>query len=155
MIVVLQRVSRACVRVDGRPVGSIGKGLLALAAVEEGDAEAQADWCARKVAEARIFADAADKMNLSVRDIDGSVLAVSQFTLAGDLRKGTRPSFAHAARPEIAQPLFERFAEAIGRLGVHVERGIFQAMMEVELVNDGPVTIILRRSPGQTGEGVA
>ncbi len=154
MIVVVQRVSRACVRVGGRPVGPIGKGLLALAAVEEGDTEAQADWCARKVADARIFSDAADKMNRSVRDIDGSVLAVSQFTLAGDLRKGTRPSFCHAARPEAAQPLFERFAEAIGRLGVPVERGVFQAMMEVELVNDGPVTIIIRRSPGRTVNGV-
>lgn len=154
MIVVVQRVSRASVRVGGRPVGSIGKGLLALAVVEVGDTEAQADWCARKVAEARLFSDAADKMNLSVRDIDGSVLAVSQFTLAGDLRKGTRPSFSHAARPETAQPLFERFADAVGRMGVRVEKGIFQAMMEVELVNDGPVTIILRRSPGQTGEGV-
>ncbi len=144
---VLQRVSRASVSVDGDVVGRIGAGLLALAAVEAGDPPEAVDWCARKVAEVRIFPDAEDKMNLSVRDVGGSVLAVSQFTLVGDLRKGTRPSFSKAERPELASPLFDRFVEGIRSAGVATETGVFQAMMAVELVNDGPVTIVLRRGP--------
>jgi D-tyrosyl-tRNA(Tyr) deacylase len=152
VIVVLQRVSRASVSVGGQCVGRIAKGLLALAAVEAGDSEREAQWCARKVAEIRLFPDAHDKMNLSVRDAGGSVLAVSQFTLVGDLRKGSRPSFSRAARPELARPLFEGFVEGIRRAGLQVETGVFQAMMEVELVNDGPVTVILRKNPRGDGK---
>lgn len=148
MILVLQRVSRAQVRVEGGPVGSIGAGLLVLAAVERGDGEAQVAWCARKVGDVRIFPDGEGKMNLSVRDAGGSVLAVSQFTLVGDLRKGTRPSFSDAASPEEARALFDRFVALMRESGLRVETGVFQAMMEVELVNDGPVTLILKRQPG-------
>lgn len=147
MIVVLQRVSRAKVSVGGEVAGQIGPGLLALAAVESGDTAEVVDWCARKVAEVRIFSDAEDKMNLSVKDVGGAVLAVSQFTLVGDLRKGSRPSFTKAERPEVAAPLFDRFVGGIRAAGVPTETGVFQAMMAVELVNDGPVTIVLRRSP--------
>ena len=147
MIVVLQRVSRASVSVGGECVGRIGAGLLALAAVEAGDTPEVADWCSRKVTEIRIFPDAQDKMNLGIKDVGGSVLAVSQFTLVGDLRKGTRPSFSNAEKPEAASQLFVRFVEGMRSAGVPVETGVFQAMMAVELVNDGPVTIILRRSP--------
>ena len=128
-------------------MGRIGKGLLALAAVEEGDSGREVDWCARKVATVRLFPDAQDKMNLSVSDVGGAILAVSQFTLVGDLRKGSRPSFSQAARPEVARPLFNRFVEGLRSSGLEVETGVFQAMMEVELVNDGPVTVILRRNP--------
>jgi D-tyrosyl-tRNA(Tyr) deacylase len=152
MIVVLQRVSRAEVRVGRERVGSIGPGLVALAAVERGDTEETVSWCARKVGEIRLFSDDEGKMNRSVRDVGGAVLAVSQFTLAGDLRKGTRPSFSHAAAPEEAQPLFSRFVQLIGESGLCVETGIFAAMMDVELVNDGPVTIVLRRSPSGVRE---
>lgn len=147
MIVVLQRVSRASVRVGGECVGRIAKGLVALAAIEEGDSEREAQWCARKVSGVRLFPDAHDKMNLSIMDVGGAVLAVSQFTLVGDLEKGSRPSFSRASRPEEARPLFERFVEGLRGAGLQVETGVFQAMMEVELVNDGPVTLILRRSP--------
>ncbi len=148
MILVLQRVSRASVRVDGEVVGRIGTGLLVLAAVERGDGRREALWCARKVAEIRIFPDAEEKMNRSVRDAGGAVLAVSQFTLAGELAKWTRPSFTRAARPEEAKPLFDLLVDEIRTAGLAVETGVFQAMMEVELVNDGPVTIVLRRPPG-------
>ena len=147
MIVVLQRVSRASVAVDGVTTGTIGRGLLALAAIERGDTGAEADWCARKVSEVRIFPDEGGKMNRSVRDAAGSVLAVSQFTLAGELDKGTRPSFGHAAPPEAALPLFDRFVDGLKACGLPVATGVFQAMMEVELVNDGPVTLVLQRRP--------
>lgn len=147
MIVVLQRVSRASVIVGSECVGRIANGLVALAAIEEGDSERETLWCARKVAEIRLFPDAHDKMNLSVRDAGGAVLAVSQFTLVGDLRKGSRPSFSRAARPELARPLFDGFVEGIRGAGLKVETGVFQTMMEVELVNDGPVTVILQKSP--------
>ncbi len=145
MILVLQRVSRARVTVEGHEAGAIGRGLLVLCAVERNDGEAEAAWCARKVAEARLFPDGHGKMNLSVRDTGGEVLAVSQFTLVGDLHKGTRPSFSHAAPPEFARLLFGRFVLLLEREGLPVKTGVFQAMMEVELVNDGPVTLILRR----------
>jgi len=148
VIVVLQRVSRASVSVGSECVGRIAEGLVALAAIEEGDSEREAQWCARKVAEARLFPDADDKMNLSVRDAGGAVLAVSQFTLVGDLQRGSRPSFSRAARPESARPLFDRFVEGIRGAGLRVETGVFQAMMQLELVNDGPVTVILRKNPG-------
>lgn len=148
MILVLQRVSRAEVRVEGRRVGSVGKGLAVLAAVERGDGPEQVAWCARKVGEVRVFPDAEGKMNLSVREAGGGVLAVSQFTLVGSLRKGTRPSFSDAAPPEEANALFDDFVGRMRASGLTVETGVFQAMMEVELVNDGPVTLVLRRPPG-------
>lgn len=149
MILVLQRVSSASVSVGGEVAGAIGPGLVVLAAVEAGDGEAQLAWCARKVGEVRIFPDAGGKMNLSVRDAGGSVLAVSQFTLVGDLRKGTRPSFSKAAPPAEAKALFERFVALMVASGLRVETGVFQAHMEVALVNDGPVTLVLRRPPGE------
>jgi D-tyrosyl-tRNA(Tyr) deacylase len=143
MIVVIQRVSRACVRVERDVVGQIGRGLLLLAAVEEGDTQEETEWCARKIGEVRLFSDPDGKMNLSVRDVGGEVLAVSQFTLVGDLRKGTRPSFSHAARPDVAEPIFDLFVRRIRESGLQVSTGVFAAMMEVELVNDGPVTILV------------
>jgi D-tyrosyl-tRNA(Tyr) deacylase len=149
MIVVLQRVSRACVRVESCTAGSIDAGLVALVAVEEGDGSRECDWCARKVAAARIFGDEEGKMNLSVADVGGAVLAVSQFTLVGDLRKGTRPSFSKAAPPDTARNLFDRFVVSLKGTGVPVQTGVFQAMMKVELVNDGPVTLIIRKEPNK------
>jgi len=153
VILVVQRVSRASVRVEGETVGAIGPGLLVLAAVEAGDGEAQARWCARKVADLRIFPDEQDRMNRSLREAGGAVLAGSQFTLVGDLRKGTRPSFSRAAPPEEARSLFGRFVDLLREEGLKVATGRFQARMEVDLVNDGPVTLILRRPPSGSGEG--
>jgi D-tyrosyl-tRNA(Tyr) deacylase len=141
---VFQRVSRASVRVEGRVTGEIGPGLLVLLAVAEGDSEKQADWLAEKTANLRIFPDDAGKMNRSVLDTRGGVLAVSQFTLLGDASKGRRPEFTRAARPEVAEPLYDRYCRRVAELGVAaVGRGVFRAHMEVELVNDGPVTILL------------
>ena len=145
MIIVVQRVRKASVRVAEKTVGRIGPGLLLLAAVEQDDTPQVIEWCARKIGEVRLFPDAEGKMNLSVRDTGGQVLAVSQFTLVGDLRKGTRPSFSHAARPEVAEPLFGLFVERMRASGLGVETGVFAAMMDVELVNDGPVTLLLER----------
>jgi D-tyrosyl-tRNA(Tyr) deacylase len=139
----LQRVARAEVRVDGVPVGAIGKGLLVLLGVERGDGPRDVDHQADKTAELRIFADAEGKMNLSVVEAGGAVLVVSQFTLAGSTRRGRRPSFDGAAAPELARGLYERFVERLRERGVPVATGVFQAAMEVELVNDGPVTILL------------
>jgi D-aminoacyl-tRNA deacylase len=144
--IVLQRVSEASVTVEGEVVSEIGSGLLLLVGVAAGDGEAQADWLAEKVAGLRIFNDEEGKMNLSVRDVGGEVLAVSQFTLLADTRKGKRPSFVRAAPPEEAEPLFDHFCERLPASGVGtVETGSFGAMMEVALVNDGPVTIVLER----------
>ena len=143
MRVVLQRVSRAAVRVDGETVGEIGAGLLALVGVAEGDDEAIADRVAAKAAGLRIFSDAEGRFNESVADLGGAVLVVSQFTLISDLRKGRRPSFTGAARPELAEPLVERFAQQLEAAGLPVARGVFGAMMEVELVNDGPFTVVI------------
>lgn len=146
MKVVLQRVSRASVTVDEQRISRISHGLLLLVGVAEGDTEEAADWLARKVAGLRVFADGEGKMNLSVTDAGGSVLAVSQFTLLGDARKGNRPSFVEAAPPEAAEPLFDCFCERLRANGVaEVQKGSFGAMMDVELVNDGPVTILLER----------
>jgi D-aminoacyl-tRNA deacylase len=142
---VIQRVKSAFVKVDGKDVARIAKGLLVLGAVEKTDSETEMAWCARKVSEIRIFPDADGKMNRNVKDAGGEILAVSQFTLAGDLKKGTRPSFSGAAPPETAKPLFDHFVRCIEREGLKVSTGIFQAMMDVGLVNDGPVTIILQR----------
>ncbi len=144
MRAVLQRVRRGRVSVEGRTLGEIGPGLVILLGVGQGDAQAQADKLAAKIARLRIFADAQGKTNLSLLDVDGEALVVSQFTLYADCRKGRRPSFVHAAPPEIAAPLVDYFAERLRRAGVRrVEMGEFGAMMLVEIENDGPFTIIL------------
>jgi D-aminoacyl-tRNA deacylase len=148
MRAVVQRVSRAEVRVDGEVVGSVGAGLMVLVGVTHSDGADDARAIGRKIATLRIFRDDEDLMNRSVADIDGSVLVVSQFTLYGDVRKGRRPSFVGAARPEIAEPLVELVVETIHQEGVAVETGRFGASMEVSLVNDGPVTIILESADG-------
>ncbi len=143
MRAVIQRVSRAAVRVDGVTVGAIGRGFLGLLGVTHGDGRAEAEWLARKVAGLRVFDDSAGKMNLGLTDVGGAVLVVSQFTLYGDARKGRRPSFTDAARPEQAEPLVAYFADCLREEGLQVETGVFGAIMEVELVNDGPVTLWL------------
>jgi D-aminoacyl-tRNA deacylase len=144
--VVLQRVKEASVTVARDRISSIGPGLLLLVGVAHDDGEPEADWLAEKVAGLRIMADEEGKMNRSVRDVGGAVLAVSQFTLLADTRKGKRPSFVGAAPPEQATRLFDHFCERLRAAGVHpVETGRFGAMMEVSLVNDGPVTILLER----------
>lgn len=143
MRVVLQRVSHASVSVDGETVGAIGPGLLVLVGVMEGDDEAEAGRIARKCAEMRIFSDADGRFNLSLLETGGEALVVSQFTLFADVRKGRRPSFDAAARPEVAEPLVEAFAQALRDLGVRTATGRFAAHMVVELVNDGPVTIVV------------
>jgi len=143
MRAVIQRVSQASVRVDGEVVGQIGRGFLVLLGITHSDGEAEALWLAKKIAGLRLFEDADGKMNLGLAEVGGAVLAVSQFTLYGDARKGRRPSFVEAARPEQAQPLYERFCEALRGVGVEVAQGIFQAHMQVALVNDGPVTLVV------------
>lgn len=145
MRIVLQRVSRAKVTVDGRITGEIGRGLLLLAGFTEGDGEEALAWMAKKVVQLRVFPDDEGKMNRSVEEAEGAILVVSQFTLYGDARKGNRPSFIDAARPETAIPLYERFVEMLRATGRPVATGEFGAMMDVELVNDGPVTLILDR----------
>ncbi len=146
MKIVLQRVKSASVAVGGETVSGIGAGLLLLVGVAKGDGETQAAWLAEKVAGLRVFADEEGKTNLSVRDAGGEVLAVSQFTLLADTRKGKRPSFVGAAPPEEAELLFDRFCELLRERGVRaVKKGSFGAMMDVALVNDGPVTIVLER----------
>jgi D-tyrosyl-tRNA(Tyr) deacylase len=143
MRAVVQRVSRAKVTINREIAGEIGEGLLVLLAVGQGDTSADADYLADKIIGLRIFEDAGGRMNLSVVDAGGSVLAVSQFTLYGDVRRGKRPSFAAAARPEQARELYEYFVERIRAAGLRCETGRFQEMMQVELVNEGPVTILL------------
>ena len=146
MKIVLQRVKNASVSVEGALISEIGPGLLLLVGVAKGDTEAEADWLAEKVAGLRIFADDEGKMNLGVREIGGEILAVSQFTLLADTRKGKRPSFVGAAPPEEAEPLFDYFCERLLAAGVaSVKTGSFGAMMDVALTNDGPVTIVLER----------
>jgi D-tyrosyl-tRNA(Tyr) deacylase len=140
---VIQRVSRAAVRVDGITVGAIDRGFLVLLGVTHADGRSEAEWLARKVAGLRIYEDDAGKMNLGLFDVGGTVLVVSQFTLYGDVRRGRRPSFTDAARPDQAEPLVDYFAARLREEGLHVETGVFGAMMEVELVNDGPVTLWL------------
>jgi len=147
---VIQRVSRAAVEVDGRTVGSIGQGILVLLGVEKEDVDRDADRLADKIVALRIFEDEAGKMNRSLRDIGGELLAVSQFTLAGNCAKGRRPSFDTAAPPVEANRLYEYFVAAVRHCGIPVQTGIFQAMMQVSLVNDGPVTFILE-SPSSPG----
>lgn len=143
MRAVIQRVSRASVSVAGQEVGAIGRGFLVLVGVTHSDTRAEADWLARKIAGLRIFEDAAGKMNLSLADVGGAALVVSQFTLYGDARKGRRPSFTEAARPEQAEPLLAYFIEQLRGQGVPVAVGQFQAHMAVALINDGPVTLWL------------
>lgn len=145
MRVLLQRVSRAEVRVSDRVTGRIGRGYLLLVGLTHADAEPSLAWMADKVVGLRLFADAEDKMNLSLADVGGALLVVSQFTLYGNAEKGRRPSFIDAARPEVAIPLYERFITLLRDRGVPVETGEFGAMMDVELVNDGPVTLWLER----------
>ena len=141
----VQRVSRAAVRVDGRTVAAIGRGFVVLAGFAPGDGEPQLRWMAEKLVGLRVFGDAEGKMNLALADVDGALLVVSQFTLYGDAQKGRRPSFIGAAPPEVAEPLYETFVAMLRELGARVETGEFGAMMDVELVNDGPVTLILER----------
>jgi D-tyrosyl-tRNA(Tyr) deacylase len=145
MRILLQRVSRAEVRIDGAIAGRIGTGFLLLVGITHADGEEQVAWMADKVAGLRLFSDADGKMNLGLADVGGRALVVSQFTLYGDARKGRRPSFIDAARPEVAQPLYERFVAMLRSAGLTVETGEFGAMMDVELVNDGPVTLWLER----------
>ncbi len=145
MRIVAQRVSRGTVRVDGETVGSIGTGLLVLVAFSGADGDAELAWMARKLTGLRVFPDEERRMNRSVREAGGSLLVVSQFTLYGDTSRGMRPSFTEAASPERAEGLYELFLEALRAEGVPVESGRFAAMMLVELVNDGPVTLILDR----------
>lgn len=146
MRAVVQRVSRAQVTVADELTGAVNKGLLVLVGVTEGDTEKDAQYLADKVTRLRIFEDENGKMNLSVKDVGGEILSVSQFTLYGDCRKGKRPSFDKAARPEAANMLYEKFNELCRQQGVQVETGVFRSHMQVELVNDGPVTILLDSS---------
>lgn len=143
MRAVVQRVDRASVTVDGSVTGSVKKGLLVLLGVAEGDTDKDLIYIVDKVTGLRIFEDENEKMNLSVQDVGGEILAVSQFTLCGDCRKGKRPSFDKAAKPDIANDYYERFVAACREKGIHVETGVFRAHMLVELVNNGPVTILL------------
>ncbi len=146
MRVVLQRVKNASVTVSGEKISEIGEGLLLLVGVAKDDGEGEASWLAEKIAGLRIFNDEDGKMNLGVRDVGGEILAVSQFTLLADTRKGKRPSFIKAALPEEAKPLFDYFCERLREAGIaSVQTGSFGAMMDVALVNDGPVTIVLER----------
>jgi D-tyrosyl-tRNA(Tyr) deacylase len=143
MRAVVQRVKGARVEVEGRVVGEIGPGFLVLLGVGEDDAESDGKYMANKIANLRVFPDPEGLMNLSLSDTGGSVLVVSQFTLWGDCRKGRRPSFAHAARPEKAVALYEAFMEDMKAMGLKVASGRFQEMMDVHLINDGPVTLLL------------
>lgn len=145
---VVQKVTRASVRVDGEVVGEIGSGYMVLVGAEEGDGAADVNYCAEKIAGLRVFEDADDKLNLSVKDVGGSVLLVSQFTLLGDARHGRRPSFIRAARPEQAEPLFEALCNQVAQKGIPVATGRFRTHMEVSLVNDGPTTILLDSKKG-------
>lgn len=145
MRIVLQRVTRASVTIDGRTAGAVGRGFCLLVGFTHADTAAEVDWMADKVAGLRLFADAEGKMNLGLEEVGGGVLVISQFTLYGDAQKGRRPSFIAAARPETAIPLYERFLGQLRGRGLQVETGEFGAMMQVEIHNDGPVTLILDR----------
>lgn len=144
MRVVVQRCSRAEVRIDGQVVGKIGRGFMLLVGFCHEDTPAEVEFLAKKVAGMRVFEDAEGKMNLSLADVSGEILSISQFTLYGDARKGNRPSFIRAARPDVAEPLYDLFNKILReQYGLHVETGIFGADMKVDFVNDGPVTILL------------
>ncbi|KGI84924.1 MULTISPECIES: D-aminoacyl-tRNA deacylase [Exiguobacterium] len=146
MRVLLQRVKQASVTVDAETVGQIEAGYLLLVGVTHEDTETEVNWLADKVAGLRVFEDADEKMNLSIQDVDGKVLSVSQFTLYGDTQKGRRPAFTQAAKPDIAERLYEKFNERLRTHGLVVETGQFGAMMDVALVNDGPVTLMLEKN---------
>lgn len=143
MRLVVQRVLESSVSVDGEVVGAIGKGYMVLVGVEVGDTQDDVRYCVEKTAGLRIFEDDAGKMNRSIQDVGGEILAISQFTLHGDARHGRRPSFITAARPELAVPMYEAYCKGLRDKGIHVETGIFQADMKVSLINDGPVTLLL------------
>ena len=145
MRALVQRVRSGRVSVEGRAVAEIGPGLVVLLGIGQGDGAAQADFLAEKIAQLRIFEDAEGKFNLSILDVQGEAIVVSQFTLYGDTRKGRRPSFTEAARPEVAAPLVDHFCQALRRQGVRTQTGIFAAHMLVEIANDGPVTIWLEK----------
>ncbi|MEE9177415.1 MAG: D-aminoacyl-tRNA deacylase [Acidimicrobiia bacterium] len=151
MRIVLQRVSSALVRVDGRVVGRIGRGLCLFVGVEHGDGYGDVDTAVDKIAGLRVFNDDAEKMNLPLVDVDGQVLVVSQFTLAGDVKRGRRPSFTDAARPEHAGPLIDRMIHSFRERDIVTAHGVFGAMMDVELTNDGPVTLVLEVNDGVVG----
>ena len=152
MKAVVQRVARGAVRVAGETVGAIGPGMVVLLGVLEGDRGADADRLAERTAKLRIFADGEGRMNRSLLDVGGEALVVSQFTLAGDTRRGHRPSFVTAAPPERAEALYERYTAKLAELGVRVGTGRFRALMEVEIVGDGPVTILLEEPRGDASE---
>ncbi len=143
MIVVLQRVKNASVKVDDETIGEIKNGFLILLGIEDGDGDSEIDFLVRKTAEIRIFNDENGKMNRSLLEVDGSALVVSQFTLCADWLKGRRPSFLRAAKPEISEPMVTQFVKRLQMRGIHTETGKFGEMMDVALVNDGPVTIVM------------
>ncbi len=143
MRAVVQRVKSASVTVGGEPISAIGPGVLIFLGISDADTEAALAYIVNKIANLRIFEDAERKMNLSLLDVGGAALVVSQFTLYGDCRKGRRPSFINAARPEVAKPIYERFIAALAEKNIPTQGGSFQAMMDVHLINDGPVTILL------------
>ena len=143
MRLVIQRVTNAEVKVDGKTTGKIGKGFLVLLGIKTGDTKQEADYLVKKLCNLSVFEDENEKMNLALKDVGGELLIVSQFTLYGDCSGGNRPSFIEAARPEVAEPLYEYFCDECKKNGINVEKGIFGADMKVNLLNDGPVTIII------------
>lgn len=143
MKVVIQRVSESSVKVDGKVVGEIGKGFMLLVGIDENDSTSDANWLIQKILNLRVFGDDEGKLNLSILDISGEILCISQFTLISDYKKGNRPSFIKAAKPDKAIPLFDYFKEEISKSGLKTESGIFGADMKVSLINDGPVTIVM------------
>ena len=143
MRLVIQRVLESSVKVEGREVGRIGKGFMVLCGVEDGDTAEDVRYCVDKTVNLRVFEDENDKMNRSILDAGGEILAVSQFTLHGDVRHGRRPSFIRAARPELAVPMYDAYCQGLRDAGIHVETGIFQTDMKVSLINDGPVTLLI------------
>lgn len=143
MKAVIQRVSEASVKVDGNIVGEINTGFMLLIGIDENDERSDADWLVQKILNLRVFGDENDKLNLSIKDINGEILCISQFTLIADYKKGNRPSFIKAAKPDKAIPLFEYFKEELSRSDLRIESGIFGADMKVSLINDGPVTIVM------------
>lgn len=146
MKIVVQRVKRASVTVDEEVTGSIDRGLMLLVGIHESDTKKKIDWCCRKISKLRIFEDDEGKMNRSVQDVEGGILVVSQFTLYGDTRKGTRPSFIEAAKPDVAEPLYDYMVDCFKQItDLNIQEGVFGAMMDVELINDGPVTIIVEK----------
>ena len=143
MRLVVQRVLESSVTIDGEVVGRIGKGYMVLCGVEDGDTQKDLEYCVKKTVGLRVFEDDDGKMNRSILDVGGEILAISQFTLHGDARRGNRPSFITAARPELAVPMYDDYCRGLRDAGIHVETGVFQADMKVSLINDGPVTILI------------